>query len=84
MSTEAEQYTGTLAESTATEVAPAVSSAAVPPTTPCSVVWSGGRAFVLEEAAVRPRWVGTDNRGRPQWLTCADLQRRGWSHRRAG
>ena len=56
---------------------------AVPPTAPCSVVWSDGRPYVLESASGRPRWVGTDRRGRPQLLTRADLQRRGWSHRRA-
>ncbi|WP_414640405.1 hypothetical protein [Amycolatopsis sp.] len=56
---------------------------AVPPTVPCSVVWSDGRPYVLESPSGRPRWVGTDTRGRPQLLTRADLQRRGWSHRRA-
>ncbi|SDW45563.1 hypothetical protein SAMN05421504_101628 [Amycolatopsis xylanica] len=54
-----------------------------PPTDPCSVVWSHGRPFVLEAPSGRPRWVGTDTRGRPQALTRAELARRGWSHRRA-
>ncbi|AXB43057.1 hypothetical protein [Amycolatopsis albispora] len=52
-----------------------------PPTAPCTVVWSLGRPYVLENNA---RWVGTDRRGRPQVLTRAELQRRGWSYRRAG
>lgn len=46
------------------------------PTDPCSVVWSRGHAYVREGA----RWVGVDDRGRPQTLTDADLRRRGWSH----
>ncbi|KAA9151347.1 hypothetical protein FPZ12_039170 [Amycolatopsis acidicola] len=54
-----------------------------PPCTPCSVVWSQGRPYVLEPTAGRPRWVGTDYRGRPLALTGADLRRRGWSYRRA-
>ncbi|MFL6142638.1 MAG: hypothetical protein ACJ72N_12325 [Labedaea sp.] len=55
------------------------------PTVPCSVVWCGRHAFVLEGSAVRPRWMGVDDRGRPQSLTNADLERRGWSRtRRAG
>ncbi|HEU5475252.1 MAG TPA: hypothetical protein VFV67_31805 [Actinophytocola sp.] len=52
------------------------------PTIPCSVVWSGDHAFVLEGFAGRARWMGMDERGRPQALTSADLQRRGWSHTR--
>ena len=48
------------------------------PTTPCSVVWSRGHAYVREDAR-RARWVGVDDRGRPQSLTDADLHRRGWS-----
>ncbi|GAB2970409.1 hypothetical protein LWP59_14905 [Amycolatopsis acidiphila] len=52
---------------------------ATPPTTPCTVVWSEGRPYVLESG----RWIGTDRRGRPQSLTGADLRRRGWSYRRA-
>ncbi|WP_245757125.1 hypothetical protein AB5J62_17410 [Amycolatopsis sp. cg5] len=47
------------------------------------MVWSHGRPFVLEAPSGRPRWVGTDTRGRPQALTRAELARRGWSHRRA-
>jgi hypothetical protein len=51
------------------------------PTTPCSVVWSGGHAYVLEElwGPGTARWVGLDARGRPLALTPRDLQRRGWS-----
>ncbi|WP_236793162.1 hypothetical protein [Amycolatopsis sp. GM8] len=51
-----------------------------PPTTPCTVVWSDGRPYVLEPG--NPRWIGTDGWGRPQSLTAADLCRRGWTHRR--
>jgi hypothetical protein len=54
-----------------------------PPTAPCSVVWSGGHAYVLEGDYGRVRWVGVDDRGRPLSLTPADLQRRGWSRTRA-
>ncbi|WP_167115853.1 hypothetical protein [Amycolatopsis viridis] len=54
------------------------------PTTPCSVVWSQGRPYVLESGAGALRWVGTDHLGRPQALSGAELHRRGWSHRRAG
>lgn len=64
---------------------PAVTDSLAPatlPTTPCAVVWSLGRPFVLEGALGRARWVGTDEHGRPQVLTEADLRRRGWSHRR--
>ncbi|GGP63398.1 hypothetical protein [Saccharothrix coeruleofusca] len=50
------------------------------PTAPCSVVWSKGHAYVLE--GFRARWVGVDDRGRPQVLSAADLQRRGWSRTR--
>ncbi|TCP50823.1 hypothetical protein EV191_10785 [Tamaricihabitans halophyticus] len=53
-----------------------------PPTTPCTVVWSQGRAFVLEAALSGNRWVGFDQRGRPQSLSSGDLQRRGWSRHR--
>jgi len=52
------------------------------PTTPCSVVWSGGHSFVLEGVGGRARWAGVDDRGRARFLTDADLQRRGWSHSR--
>ena len=48
------------------------------PTTPCSVVWSRGHAYVLEGA----HWMGMDDRGRPQSLTNDDLARRGWSRTR--
>ncbi|OLT43235.1 hypothetical protein BJF85_03435 [Saccharomonospora sp. CUA-673] len=54
-----------------------------PPTTPCTVVWSQGRPFVLESGAGRPRWMGMDRHGRPQALTGDELCRRGWSYRRA-
>ncbi|WP_016698094.1 hypothetical protein [Actinoalloteichus spitiensis] len=50
-----------------------------PPTTPFTVVWSRGHAYVLEDAPGRARWVGVDDRGRPLTLTNAQLQRRGWS-----
>ncbi|PRX45150.1 hypothetical protein B0I33_110250 [Prauserella shujinwangii] len=62
---------------------PGEPTTSAPPTTPCTVVWSQGRPYVLESASGRPRWMGTDNHGRPQQLTGADLQRRGWSYRRS-
>lgn len=49
------------------------------PTAPCSVVWSRGHAYVLESVQGRPRWQGVDDRGRAVQLSCADLQRRGWT-----
>jgi hypothetical protein len=52
------------------------------PTTPHSVVWSRGHAYVLEGLLGRARWVGVDDRGRPLFLTNADLNRRGWSRTR--
>ncbi|MGP4017114.1 hypothetical protein [Saccharopolyspora sp. 5N708] len=52
------------------------------PTTPCSVVWSGGHSYVLE-GVTGARWAGVDDRGRARFLTDADLRRRGWSHTRA-
>ncbi len=58
-------------------------SAELPPTAPCAVVWCSGRPYVLENSAGYTRWMGTDDRGRPEALTSADLQRRGWSHTRA-
>ncbi|MEU6641582.1 hypothetical protein ABZ863_03445 [Saccharomonospora sp. NPDC046836] len=57
--------------------------AASPPTTPCTVVWCQGRAYVLESSSRRPRWMGTDSHGRPQALTGEDLRRRGWSYQRS-
>jgi hypothetical protein len=55
------------------------------PTAPSSVVWSQGHAYVLEGAAGRARWVGVDDRGRPQFLSPTDLTRRGCTPpRRAG
>ncbi|WP_253864671.1 hypothetical protein [Prauserella halophila] len=57
--------------------------AAAPPTTPCTVVWSQGRPYVLENSTGRPRWMGTDRRGRPLALTRDELCRRGWSYHRA-
>ncbi|GAA4840542.1 hypothetical protein [Saccharopolyspora rosea] len=51
------------------------------PTTPCSVVWSGGHSYVREGNS-GARWAGVDDRGRPRFLTDADLRRRGWSHTR--
>lgn len=53
------------------------------PTTPCSVVWSGGHSYVLEGMGGRAWWAGVDDRGRAQFLTYAELQRRGWSRTRA-
>ncbi|HEX7659877.1 MAG TPA: hypothetical protein VF444_10375 [Pseudonocardiaceae bacterium] len=52
------------------------------PTVPRSVVWSGGHAYVLERVRGRARWVGVDDRGRPQELSGAELCHRGWSHSR--
>jgi hypothetical protein len=49
------------------------------PTVPCSVVWSGGHAYVLEPAGGRPRWMGVDDRGRAEELSGDDLRRRGWT-----
>lgn len=53
------------------------------PTTPCSVVWSGGHSYVLEGVGSGARWAGVDDRGRARFLTDADLQRRGWSRTRS-
>ncbi|WP_020673609.1 hypothetical protein [Amycolatopsis nigrescens] len=53
-----------------------------PPTTPCTVVWCQGHPFVLESGPGKSRWVGIGPHGKPQALTGADLQRRGWSYRR--
>lgn len=47
------------------------------PTTPCSVVWSRGHAYVLE--GFHARWVGRDDRGRPHAISGAEMQRQGWS-----
>jgi hypothetical protein len=52
------------------------------PTAPCSVVWSGGHAYVLEGSHGRARWVGVDDRGRPRFYTGDELQLRGWSRSR--
>jgi hypothetical protein len=52
------------------------------PTTPCSVVWSGGHSYVLEGTGGRARWAGVDDRGRAHFLTDDDLRRRGWSRSR--
>jgi hypothetical protein len=54
-----------------------------PPTVPTTVVWCCGRPYVLEASPGRARWMGNDHRGRPEALSSAELQRRGWSHRRA-
>ncbi|MCR3732842.1 hypothetical protein LY40_000503 [Prauserella salsuginis] len=54
-----------------------------PPTTPCTVVWSQGRPYVLENPTGRPRWMGMDRHGRPQALTGDELRRRGWSYHRS-
>ena len=72
-----------MSTTTETKPEPAMPRAASPrslPTAPCSVVWSKGHAYVLE--GFRARWVGVDDRGRPQAFTGADLQRRGWTHTR--
>ncbi|MFD7659185.1 hypothetical protein ACFV4N_34845 [Actinosynnema sp. NPDC059797] len=50
------------------------------PTDPCSVVWSKGHAYVLE--GFHGRWVGVDDRGRPQALSGDELRRRGWTRTR--
>ncbi|MBA8824429.1 hypothetical protein FHX42_001776 [Saccharopolyspora lacisalsi] len=52
------------------------------PTTPCSVVWSGGHSYVLEGVGGRSLWAGVDDRGRPRFLTDAELASRGWSRPR--
>ena len=49
------------------------------PTTPCSVVWSGGHAYVRETIRGRARWAGVDDRGRAEFITDTEIQRRGWS-----
>lgn len=49
------------------------------PSSPCSVVWSAGRPFVLEGGPGPTRWVGVNDRGRPIALTAAELERRGWT-----
>lgn len=51
------------------------------PTSPFSVVWSGGHSYVFERPGVlgRFRWVGLDDRGRPIELSAADLHARGWT-----
>jgi hypothetical protein len=51
------------------------------PTTPCSVVWSGGHSYVLEGSGPLGGWlwVGLDSRGRPHVLSPAALRDRGWS-----
>ncbi|MFI9010739.1 hypothetical protein ACIGNX_26230 [Actinosynnema sp. NPDC053489] len=75
--------TGTETESEPAKhrAARAGTAAAPLPTAPCSVVWSKGHAYVLE--GFRARWVGVDDRGRPQALSGAELQRRGWSRTRS-
>jgi hypothetical protein len=52
------------------------------PTTPCSVVWSGGHSYVLEEPGLigaPSLWVGLDDHGRPTALSADALRDRGWS-----
>jgi hypothetical protein len=56
-----------------------VASTGCLPTVPCSVVWSGGHAYVLEPGSGRPRWMGVDDRGRAEELSGDDLRRRGWT-----
>jgi hypothetical protein len=65
-------------ETRTVDVTPPLPTAPLP-TSPCSVVWSRGHAYVLERVLGRPRWRGMDDRGRPEELSCADLQRRGWT-----
>ena len=63
---------------------PATSTRPLLPTQPCSVVWSGGHSYVLEQqGGAGTRWIGLDDRGRPLALTSQDLQRRGWTLRPA-
>lgn len=58
----------------------AADSATALPTQPCSVVWSMGHAYVLERVfGGAARWVGVNDRGRPEALTGTELQRRGWT-----
>lgn len=52
------------------------------PTALYSVVWSHGHAYVLERLS-GARWAGVDDRGRPCFLTDADLRRRGFTVQRA-
>lgn len=52
------------------------------PTAPYSVVWSAGHAYVREERGGPTRWTGVDDRGRPCFLSDAELHRRGWSYQR--
>jgi hypothetical protein len=82
MSTDADEPSGFPTTAALAGVA-APSPAAPLPTTPCSVVWSRGHAYVLEPTSGRSQWIGVDDRGRPQRLSRADLQRRGWSRTRA-
>ncbi|CRK56169.1 hypothetical protein [Alloactinosynnema sp. L-07] len=53
------------------------------PTLPCSVVWSRGRAYVLEAVDGYAFWVGFDQYGRPQSLSRSALERQGWTPHRA-
>ena len=53
------------------------------PTAPCSVVWSRGRAYVLEAVDGYAFWVGFDQYGRPQSLSRSALERQGWTPHRA-
>ncbi|MEU4805969.1 hypothetical protein [Actinosynnema sp. NPDC023587] len=73
--------TETESEPAKRRAARAASGAGSLPTAPCSVVWSKGHAYVLE--GFRARWVGVDDRGRPQALSGEQLQRRGWSRTRS-
>ncbi|WP_197319029.1 hypothetical protein [Saccharomonospora sp. NB11] len=66
-----------------TEPAPESPDTPCPPTTPCTVVWSRGRPYVLESGSGRPRWMGVDHQGRPQALTNEALRRQGWSYHRS-
>ncbi|GAA4615662.1 hypothetical protein [Saccharopolyspora hordei] len=74
MSTEPAQS----AEASTSQVDSSPTTSADLPTTPWSVVWSGGHSYVLEGSA-GARWAGVDDRGRARFLTDAELRRRGWS-----
>ena len=95
MSTEQDSRTDLPADRAGSAVPPTMAGAAdpaesspdaappSPPTTPCTVVWSRGRPYVLENGSGRPRWMGVDHHGRPQALTGEALRKQGWSYRRS-
>jgi len=83
MKTETESTTSDPDATTGDGVAATTTTTTSLPTVPCSVVWSGGHAYVLEPVQGRPRWLGVDDRGRAEELSGADLQRRGWTRTHA-